>query len=523
MVGQDLPQHLTYARILADYGDPRLPFRDTYTLPAAPQPYFTAYIVLAWLTRLTSVLTACRVVYSAYVIAMATGFTALVRTLHAPVGGDDRQADSRIPWTCMFGALLNWNPVQCVGFLPFMLGLPAILFGAAFLLRLASRPSLRSYAGLALAAGAATSLHFVSAGCLAAFSVFYAVFRPSRRSLRAALTALAATFCAVLLWRFIGERGLDPVPVTELVENVKRSGLHAALAQTLGVQWSDWNVKLGFMVATVCGPLPQVTKAVIAGGMLTTAAVVWTARRKIVSSPSPWRPRLAYGLAVVAFLAMTAATPAAIRVPDDICLLDFRMYVVAFLLAIPLIPPRWLEPRRAHIAATAFCVMATAIWGRALGGTASEARAVLRLVDRLGPTETVLALPFHDRSEFLDENNSVTHYFPVYFTALRGGTTSLFWGKFSHHLPVGFRPGHEPQRPPDWDPSKFTRAELTSTSHVLVEWPDPDDGDVPVTGASRLQEELGSGFTPLACEGRWCLYRSPSPEPRDVTAMAEAR
>jgi len=192
--------------------------------------------------------------------------------------------------------------------------------------------------------------------------------------------------------------------------------------------------------------------------------------------------------------------------------------VVAFLLAVACVDPRWFEPFWARIAMSVFATVVLGAWAVGLRGGAGEAMQVVRLLDRLPSSATVLALPFHDRSEYLDEDNSITHYFPVYFTALRGGVTSLFWGKYSHHLPVGYLPGREPLRPPDWDPSRFTRAELEHASNVLVEWPDRDDRDSRQVGARRLESELSDGFSRLACDGRWCLYGH-----RDVTGSEEAR
>jgi hypothetical protein len=262
-------------------------------------------------------------------------------------------------------------------------------------------------------------------------------------------------------------------------------------------------------------------KAVVGVAILALTVVVWTGRKYRPACAEGASPRASFALAVLAFALLVVVTPAAIRLPDDICLLDFRLYVVAFMLALACIDPRWFEPLRARVAVSAFGAVVLLVWARQLTGAAGEASAVVRLVERLDPAARVLALPFHDRSEFLDEDNSVTHYFPVYYTALRGGVTSLFWGKFSHHLPVGYRLGREPSRPPDWDPARFTRAELLGATHVLVEWPDADDGDRPASGAQRLRGELASGFAPMGCEGRWCLFESPKGE--RVSEAEEAR
>jgi len=525
IVGQDLPQHLSYARILADFGDPRLPFRDTFTLPARPQPYFTAYLLLAPLTRLTSVLTACRVLYTAYVVAVAAGFSSLVRAVHAPTADDaPPQGAERTPWTCLFGAVLPWNPVQCVGFLPFMLSLPAVLFAAAGVVRATTRWSRKAGALIVAASAAAASLHFVAAGCVVAFAGLHALFRPSRRGLLAAALTVVATLGTIGVWHAVGDRGLDPLPYDDLAASVASLGLLDGVVRTLGVQWNGLDAKVGFVVATVLGPLPRAAKLGVGLAILGLVAVAVSARKQAPARASTGPEPRAYGLTALGFLALVVATPTAVRVPDDICLLDFRLYVVAFMLAVAWVSPRAFEPRRARVAVTVFVTALTVMWGRQLHGAAREARTVVSLVERLDPKESLLALPFHDRSEFLDEDNSVTHYFPVYYTALRGGVTSLFWGKYSHHLPVGYQAGREPVRPPDWDPSKFTRAELLAASHVLVEWPDPDDGDAPATGATRLRGELASGFTAEGCDGRWCLYRSPAGgQERRVTEGEEAR
>src|ERR1700679_295240 len=79
---QDLPQHLTYIRIFADYGDPNLIFKDFYTLPTGFQPYDSVYLLLAWIARHSSVLFALRLALSAYVILMFVGFDIVAGACH---------------------------------------------------------------------------------------------------------------------------------------------------------------------------------------------------------------------------------------------------------------------------------------------------------------------------------------------------------------------------------------------------------------------------------------------------------
>jgi hypothetical protein len=517
LVGQDLPQHLSYARILADYADPGLPFRETFLLPNHPQPYFTAYLLLAPIARVTSILTACRVVYTAYVVGMVMSFASLVGAVHPAA-----QGERRTPWTVLFGPLLVWNPVQCVGFLPFMLALPAVLLGVSAVMRATAGRARRPVLTLAFVSALAASLHLVAGGSLVAFACLYAVFRRSRRAFQVAGLTFAATLATLGIWRVVGERGLAELPDGMLAAAVARDGLWNGVASGLGMRWSTPASRWDFVVATVLGPLANGAKLAIGLAIVCLAAVVWTMRGERPGRDETAPSGLPYVLAVAFFTAMVVVTPTSMVLPEDICLLDFRLYVIAFMLAVAAIAPRALTPARAQLAVAAFSAFVLAVWARQLAGASREASSVVRLVGQLAPKDTLLALPFHDRSEFLDEDNSVTHYFPVYNTALRGGVTSLFWGKFSQHLPVGYRAGHEPARPPDWDPARVTRGQLLASSHVMVEWPDAGDADFRRYGADRVRQELDSGFAPMGCDGRWCLYKSPPRGEAEVSEPEEA-
>jgi hypothetical protein len=212
------------------------------------------------------------------------------------------------------------------------------------------------------------------------------------------------------------------------------------------------------------------------------------------------------GRALVGFALIVLLLPASLAAPDAICLVDFRALVLLLLLSLAAIDPHRFAPPRAHRALLFGVTIVALVWGRQLAGVAREGADVVKLVRRLGPDDVLLALPFHDRSEFLDEANGVTHDLPVYHTVLNGGVTSLFWGRFSHHLPIGYRPGKEPPHPPDWKSWEFTRSELEAATAVLIEWPDTDDDAAAVLGADSLHDELRQGFRPLECRGRWCLY-----------------
>jgi hypothetical protein len=489
--GHDLPQHLSYARILADYDNPSLALRDTFTLPEGSQAYFTTYYLLAALARCTGVMTACRVVYAAYALALPWAIASLVEAASEP---------SKEPkLTVLLGPLLIWNPVSCMGFLPFMLALPVFVLAAAVMLRALGDPARRGAGLLALLSVLLVSTHIVSAAFFVAFAGFLALARP-RRGVALFGVVAASTVAALAAWQAVGPGPVAPLPSGALEDAIVKYGLVDGVAATFGVRWDSPAEKLDLLEATLLGPFPEYGKSVVAACLVVTACLVGRASTPASSA------RVALAWALVGFAGLVALLPASLAAPDDICLVDFRAMVVLVMLAVAAVDPRRFELPRARLALVSCVALVTVLWAHQLSGVAREGADVVKLVQRLGPRDVLLALAFHDRSEFLDEANSVTHYLPVYHTALNGGVTSLFWGKFSHHLPVGYRPGKEPPHPPDWKPWEFTRAHLDAASAVLVEWPDTDDGAVAVLGADPLRDELRHGFRSLECRGRWCLY-----------------
>jgi hypothetical protein len=506
LVGHDLPQHLAYARILADYADPHLSLGQTFTLPDGAQAYFTTYYLLALLARATTVMTACRVLYAAYAIALPWAVASLVSA-----ASDDTHEPQ---WSALLGPLLVWNPIVCMGFLPFMLALPTMVFGVATLLRarraMTASPSewlsrgVGQGALLCILSVVLVSTHVVAAALFCAFAGILALTKPGRRSTALFALVVSSSGAAYAVWSWVGPGHFAHATLRTFADAVTASGLWGGAATATGARWSGVPEKAGLLRATFLGALPARAKSIVGLALAVTAGVAssaGTAGRPCTETRATLR-RALFG-----FLVLTALLPTSLSFPDDICLVDFRAMVLLALWGVAAIEPRAFDNTGARRALMACAALVTGLWTFHLTGLSVEGEEVVRLVQRLGPRDVLLALPFHDRSDYLDEDNSVTHYLPVYHTALNGGVTSLFWGRFSHHLPVGYRPGKEPLHPPDWKPWDVTAEALEAAPSVLVEWPDGDDDEMAIAGAARLHERLQRGFRPVECRSRWCLYQ----------------
>jgi hypothetical protein len=179
--GQDLPQHLAYARIFSDYLNPDLPFREFYELPARFAPYHSIYLLLGAMGRWISVLAAVRVLYSLYVLLTFLGVHLLVECSHR---GEEPQSP---PWTALGACAIVWGPTVIMGFLPFIVCIPLFILACAFLLRWTAPQAGRFDGAAALVCCVLmASIHVVAAGALALYAILLLLANWSHRDNRLA-------------------------------------------------------------------------------------------------------------------------------------------------------------------------------------------------------------------------------------------------------------------------------------------------------------------------------------------------
>lgn len=501
--GHDLPQHLAYVSLIVSWGKPALRLATTYLEPTTADPYATTYVVLAAIARKSSVELAARIAFVAYAVALPCAVAHLARAVWR------RRRDETCP-TALLGPALVWNPVVCMGFLPFFLALPPLVSALACAVRFADEGRRRHLALFAVFASASAAMHAVACYALCLVLVVFTAWRRDARS-PAVLAVSAAVVAALTAWTPRAGKPMGEV-ARELVANVRAYGLVPGTVGTFRLSFTDAVEKGEMIVANVVGTFPRREKILVAAvlGLVVATVGVTAYGRSAHARALPVRgarPAIV-GLAVVAVLA-----PDAIQVPDDMSLFDFRMLTLATILGVAVVPPHLAFARPARLAIVVFATVYGLLWFRQLHGLAGEMAAVVRLVDRLSPNHRLLAVPLRDRSAYLDERNAVMHYVPVFHTVRNAGMTSLFWGKFIPRLPVGYRPGAEPAHPADWAPWELVEGHLDGFTHVLVPRPSDDDDDPGLRDAyATVARLLRDGrLTSLACDGDWCLYRVAAP------------
>jgi hypothetical protein len=516
--GHDVPQHLAYVRLLAAWRRDPASFPAVYDSPDLSSGYATTYAVLARLSQLVPPELALRGAVALYVVLLAVSVRALVHATWRVEG-----ARAPLGPTSLVGPVVALNPVLCMGLLAYLFALPAVVAAFAAHVAHARTPQRRWLVLIVTLSGVAAALHSVAAAALALLSLAMLAARRDRRSALAFASCVAGALVGA---RLAGAGAKMPPGLgAMLLANVRRYGVEDGVIGTFRVTFTHWLEKLDQVMASVVGPFPLPLKGVAASVIAAVALADWRVRRGRRRSEGDPRARAVPGarVAVVALGVAAILAPAALQIPDDLSLLDFRLITTATLVSVILLPPGLLDPRRTLVAGVGG-VLLLCLWARQLGGAAGEIMQTVRLVERLGPEDSVLALPMHDESAYMDERNEILHYAAVYHTARTGGVTSLFWGKFSPRLPVGYRTGQAPPAPADWSPWEMTEEQLLHYTHVVVRWPAPGEDERLLALARRIGAlERAGSLRPLASDGACALFAVASSTGRSADRGSRSR
>jgi hypothetical protein len=494
--GQDLPQHLAYARIFMDYADGRTPFRDFYALPDRPQSYHLAYHLLAQLGRLLGLDAAAKMVFIAYVLALAFALESLRR---AAMGGGAAPPGA----AGVLAGILAWNPVMALGFLEFLLAMPIFIYVVSQLVRLGQKPRGRwDMARMVAAVVALSSMHLAAAGFAVLFAVVWALCSPSWIRAEAAAMALVCCWLTMRVWGAFAESGLGALPDIDLAEAVKGAHGIEFLNQVFGITWYDPLVKLNGLMAVVLGPYRLGTQLLL--------APLWLAVLALRSSrPQPSREdsgARAFRRAALAFMVTALVVPWGMERPTELTFIDLRVMSLAFMLLLVAFLPRIVQAPGGMAAVGSRALLYTLQHHSAASAFGVEASAVRGVMSRAAPGATMMPLVFGGRSRYFGKQFHMTHFLPMYYTVNASGISTQFWARYTDHLPIDYRPGRRLTAPPDWIPEEFAPAHARSTRYFLLERVSDDYPAAVWAQSQRVEALLAQTATKIICGGPWCLY-----------------
>jgi hypothetical protein len=494
--GQDLPQHLSYVKILLDYSDTGNPFARFYQLPTRPQAYFTTYYILLHAARLFgSIDIAIRAVLSVYVFGTFAAFRFLVSSCA-------RGRETPL-WACFPAAMIVWSPVCIMGFLPYLITVPLFLVGVGCYVRQAEGdPRIRDLAFLALSCVSLVSIHIVSAGSLLLLAVLHSILSPKRARFIATGTVFMLVAASAILWGYIGEGGVGSFSRIVHGANLERAGgLESFLNPLFNFSWSNPLGILDIALWTVLGPYRWYGMLLMGAAIL--IALFCSSNRQITSESTV---DSAMRRTCVGFAIACALMPWGLYIPSELTFLNFRMMTMAFAFCLAVLTPPICRSAKSW-GFMGVALMSSALFAFNSYAFGREGAHVRRLLERTETGLVLMPIVFDKSSRFFARSFALEQFLPMYYTVYRGGITTSFWAQYAPHLPISYKAGIRVPTVDDWDPGKFRLKQAKGVDLLLVKTPTVENSLSDRTAFSRLQLELAPFVAQSTCDGSWCLYR----------------
>ena len=429
---QDLPFHLATIRLLRSFHDPLYGIDQNFVLTLGRTQYLTYYVIGALLACVVGVVAANVLLVSAYLGGTVLALRSLLREL----GCDER--------LCLFVIPLLFNTMFVLGLLPFLLGIPILLWAVAVTLRHFERPSIRTGA---LLCGLVLALFYSHIFPFGLFCIGFATMFPwgkPSRWLRSVGPVLPAGL-ALGWWTMFTPAGrLVRGAATDTGADPHRT-IDAAIADL-----PNWFANILRDTSDDAGTVALAVLVVLALGLALGD------RDRVLPKAR------VYALLPVVCMVLYFVLPEG---HGYIWLIAQRFPILFAILAIPLVRmPRGLRGFAVSFAAFSIGAYSTVnTCEHFIRFEVNEVGGIDAAIDAIPPAKRVCAL-IYDRGSSVMTNQPFLH-FGSYYQARKGGVVMFTFAGYAH-WPVDFLPGKSP--PPggparlrwEWTPEAVPMSEI---------------------------------------------------------------
>jgi hypothetical protein len=346
--------------------------------------------------------------------------------------------------------------------------------------------------------------HVIAATCaLFVCSASALLTRRPRPMKVAAAILFAMVLVQACLWAFLDENRNTQGPMQWVDSH--GPGIEF-LNPLLGIVWSDPLRALSLVAWTVLGPFRG------AGQLFVCVVIVATANLSRTREHAS--PVLVGRVATVAALfgVISWLAPWGFEKPE-VKGLNLRMMGLAFGLAIALVPPRRFATLRGQLALAVGCLLVVCHFGYRTFHFARQADATLAVVARAAPSGVMAGMPFHKGDASFADEFRVEFYLPLYYTVLRGGISTQFWGQYTGRFPVAYRAGKEFRNAFVWNAVVPTVNDFDRIQHVLFGRATERETEREHFQSREVERTVSMIGDLTSCAGDWCLYRLDPTQP----------
>ena len=416
---QDLPFHVATIRVIHDFGDPNLHFKDFYDLEIFKTAYVGYYLVGSFFAYFVGS-------YKANILMMCLylgGTPLAIRELLIALKKDER--------LCLFAVPLGVNVMFMYGLLPFVIGFPVMFLAMAYAARDIEKPTRRTGIIVGVLGVVCFFAHVLP---FFLFGVVYALFFPWETPRKWARAAMPAVPSVVLtIWWFLSAAGKQAETNHE-----KGGGIFAS--PPLDVSFSQvlqWSTNIFSDQSDEKWLLVLVIVAIVAIG--------FSQGERDKSSPLARRYFIVVLVCIAGFVSLADHL-------GDVWLLAQRFPVPGLLCAIPLLR----MPRAPARRAIATIGLLYACYGSVINTCKHFIKFELdevgdfdEAIASMAPGKKVCGLIYDKMSSVVP--NAVFLHFVSYYQAEKGGLVMFSYAGFPH-WPFTYKPG---QFPPPGKPARL--------------------------------------------------------------------
>ncbi len=515
---QDMPHHLAYAKIMADYGKSGNLFAQTYDLMAQFSTYHTYHWVLSFLGQLFTIEIGFKILLMIYFVTMALGVSYLMDS-YAP----NCKAS---PWNKLLIQLCIWNATAGMGFMPFVQSLPFFAFAIGAFLRLRTKSGhhvtnwMVFWAALLLL----SLTHVVTSFAVVFFLGLYTLFDRGERPFFLLLSnALFFFVTARMYGGLLGEGGLTEQQPIQWAAAFVHSYDFEFVTSLFNVTWSTFPVTMNYLFWNFVGtyrlttlvPL-SILYSLLVFGLHHLCRRVQTApavsevlsknkKQELEKSEEFKEAKVqdAYKMATKIFLCVAILLPWGIYIPSEMTFINYRFLTLALILIIGLWPFEWSKHPRQRLIVTILAFLSIGVYSYKTYMYQEETKVPLRMVASIPNNKVLGSVMFGNKSEYFGKILDLTHFLPMYYTIRSAGLNGQFWACYAPHLPVCYKPGKSISNTPDWQPWKFRPEDLNDIDYLLFSTMYYANNPV----ETGIKNAILARMTVVECENGWCLYR----------------
>lgn len=494
---QDMPQHLTYAKILAEFFDQGSIFPSLYELPKSFVSYHSFHWALAGFSRFVGVEWGLKIIVLFYALLLFLGIKNLIDQLYP---------QEQNHWRYFFIQFAVWNATIGMGFMPFVISMPFFVSAIAYFMRLGSQPENKRNWIFYLGSLLFSSLtHVVTGLFIVTFLMIYSVFKKSKRTWAISIGTLLYFLLAGFLFGGFGKNdgNLLAHQSVNFWDAYQSSYGFEFITAFFRAEWSPLPVLANYILWNFIGPYRLGTLLFLAAIYGTFIFFLSRGNGSPNSTLKPDSQLLIFKRSALVFLIFSLAVPWGIYVPSEITFLNYRLLSLALFLLLPLVPSCWgANPGKRNVVAS-MCLFSMLFYFCMTGLYQSETKTPLKMMAKLPAQKTMGSLMFGNKSSYFAKILDLTHFMPMFYTIRFGGINNQFWARYAPHLPVGYRSGVKIAGTPDWHPWKFKAEDIEGLDYFLLQ------SSLSTSGQSEISVKsfLTSRMTLMECQQNWCLYR----------------